>query len=155
MKVVGNIKFDNKTLDVYSSLDQPLFKATDIAEMIDYSAGNAWKMLELCEPDEKQNLPIVVAGQTRNVNFVTEHGLYSILYQSRKPIARKWRRIISNELINLRKARNYDIIQQFGEWDHALDDIYFDEETGIVMRSVTVPGGDVEQVPYEGDLVRD
>lgn len=155
MNVVGNIKFDNKTLDVYSSLDKPLFRATDIAEMIDYSTGNAWKMLEMCEPDEKLNLPIVVSGQSRNVNFVTEHGLYNILYQSRKPIARKWRRIISDELIRLRKARNYDILQQFDEWDHALDDIYFDEETGIVMKSVTVPGGDVEQVPYEGDLVRD
>ncbi len=28
------------------------------------------------------------------------------------------------------------------------DSIYFDEETGQLMRSVTVAGGDVEQVPY-------
>lgn len=152
MEVVGSIRFDDKNLDVYSSLDQPLFRATDIAEMIDYSSGNAWKMLELCEPDEKLNLPIVVAGQTRNVNFANERGLYNILYQSRKPIARKWKRIISDELIRLRKARNYNIIQQFDEWNNALDDIYFDEETGIVMRSVTIPGGDVIQVPYDGVL---
>ena len=42
-----------------------------------------------------------------------------------------------------------DISEQFEDWDHRADAIYFDEETGMLMRSVTVPGGDVEQVPYE------
>lgn len=32
--------------------------------------------------------------------------------------------------------------------DCLLDDIFYDESTGKVMRSVTVPGGDVEQVPF-------
>ena len=148
-KVVGTIKFDNKNLDVYVSLDQPLFRATDVANMIDYSDGNTWKMLEMCEQDEKLNLPLVVAGQRRQVSFINETGLYNILSQSRKPIARKWRRIIHDELINLRKSRDYDIVEQFEEWDHELDTIYFDEEKGILMQSVTVQGGDVIQVPYE------
>lgn len=146
---VGTVVFDNKKLDVYSSLDKPIFRATDVANMIDYSEGNAWKMLEMCEEDEKLNLPMVVAGQTRFVNFVTETGLYNILSQSRKPIARKWRRVIHDEIIRLRKSRNMDIIMQFDEWDHELDTIYIDPETGILMQSVTVQGGDVIQVPYE------
>ena len=32
-----------------------------------------------------------------------------------------------------------------------MDNIYFDEETGQLMQSVTVPGGDVIQIPYEED----
>lgn len=32
---------------------------------------------------------------------------------------------------------------------YAMDNIYFDEETGQLMQSVTVPGGDVIQIPYE------
>ena len=147
-KIVGHITFDNKQVDVYSSLDDPIFKASDVANMIDYSEGNTWKMLEMCEQDEKLNIPMVVAGQRRRISFVTEHGLYNILSQSRKPIARKWRRVIHDELINLRKSRGLDISQQFVEWDHELDGIYFDEETGMLMQSVTVPGGDVEQIPY-------
>lgn len=147
-KTVGTIRFDSRLLPVYQSLDQPLFKASDIANMIDYSAGNTWKMVEMCEEDEKMNLPMVVAGQRRQVTFVTEHGLYNILSQSRKPIARKWRRVIHDELIRMRKARNLDILEQFGEWDHYLDDIYFDEETGVMMQSVTIQGGDVIQVPW-------
>lgn len=147
--IVGIIKFDNKILSVYSDLDNPLFKASDVASMIEYSDGNTWKMLEMCEYDEKLNLPMVVAGQRRNISFVTENGLYNILSQSRKPIARKWRRVIHNELIEIRRSRDMTVVDQFDEWDHALDDIYFDEEIGMLMQSVTVQGGDVIQVPYE------
>lgn len=150
-EVVGQIKFDNKLLDVYQSVNEPLFRASDVAEIIEYSTNNVWKMLELCEEDEKLAIPIVVSGQRRVVNFVTENGLYNILSQSRKPIARKWRRIIHDELIRARRERGLDIIARFEEWDHELDTLYFDEETGILMQSVTVQGGDVEQVIYRGE----
>lgn len=151
---VGTIKFDNKLLTVYESLDEPLFRASDVADTLGYSAGNVWNLLNLCEEDEKLTLSVIVGGQRRNASFVTERGLYDILEQSRKPIARKWRRVINNELIELRKARNLDILARFEEWDHELDNIYFEEETGIMMESITVPGGDVEQVPYRGPIGR-
>ena len=150
VKVVGTIKIDNRELDVYSSLDEPVFKAGDIAMMLDYSAGNVWNLLGMCEEDEKLTLSLIVSGQKRQVSFVTERGLYNILEQSRKPFARKWRRVVNNELIALRKARNLNILDRFEEWGHELDNIYFDEETGMLMESVTVAGGDVEQVPYRG-----
>lgn len=149
LTVVGTVKFDGRHLDVYSSLNEPLFKAADVANMINYSSGNTWKMLEMCEEDEKLNLPMVVAGQRRSVSFITENGLYNVLSQSRKPIARKWRRIIHDELIRLRKSRSMDIISRFQEWDHELDTLFIDPETGILMQSVTVQGGDVIQVPYK------
>lgn len=153
VKVVGTIELGERKLDVYSSLDKPVFKASDIADMLDYSAGNVWNLLGMCEEDEKLLLTMIVAGQRRQVSFVTEHGLYNIFEQSRKPLARRWRRLINNKLIEMRKARNLDILEQFQEWDHELDNIYFDEETGMIMESVTVQGGDVEQVPYRGELV--
>lgn len=148
--IVGTISFDNKLLNVYSSLDDPIFRASDVASMIEYSDGNTWNMLSLCEEDEKLNLPMVVAGQRRSVSFVTEHGLYNILAQSRKPIARKWRRVVHDKLIRLRKSRDMNVVDQFEEWNHELDGIYYDEEAGMLMQSVTVSGGDVIQVPYEG-----
>jgi prophage antirepressor-like protein len=148
MNVVGTISFGKRVLDVYSSLDEPLFKASDVSNMIDYSSGNVWKMLELCEEDEKLNLPMVVAGQKRVVSFITETGLYNVFSQSRKPIARGWRRIVHGELIRLRKSNNKDIVEQFDDWDHKLDTIFFDLETKVMMRSITVQGGDVIQVPY-------
>ena len=153
--VVGTISFDSKSLDVYASLENPLFRAKDVAAMIGYSDGNTWKMLETCEQDEKLNLQMVVAGQRRTISFITETGLYNVLSQSRKPIARKWRRIIHNELINLRKARSYNIIQQFDEWDHELDALYIDPDTGILMQSKTIQGGDVIQIPYKPENLKE
>jgi prophage antirepressor-like protein len=146
--IVGFIHFDDHKLDVYSSLDEPIFKASDVANLVDYS-NNTWKLLELCEADEKLNLPMVVAGQVRKVSFVTEQGLYNILSQSRKPIARKWRKIIGQELINLRKSRQKNVVEQFDDWNDQLNSIFYDPDTGKMMRSVTVQGGDVEQVPVE------
>ena len=149
-QVVGQLKFDNRLLNVYSSLDEPIFRVSDVGEMIDYSDGNTWMITSMVEEDEKLNLTMLVAGQRRTVSFVTETGLYNILSQSRKPLARKWRRIIHDQLIRMRKEHNRNIIQQFDEWDHELDTLYIDPDTGILMQSITVAGGDVEQVIYRG-----
>ena len=129
IKIAGSISFGGKRLNVYGDLDAPLFKAKDISHAIGYSSGNEWRMLEMCEEDEKLKLPLVVAGQRRSVNFVTENGLYNILAQSRMEIARSWRRVVHDELINMRKEKGRNITEQFEEWDHAMDNIYFDEET--------------------------
>lgn len=148
LEIVGTLSFDSKTLNVYSSLEEPIFRASDIVDMIEYSDGNTWKMLQMCEEDEKLTLPMVVAGQTRRVSFVTETGLYNILSQSRKLIARKWRRVIHNELVRMRKEKGMNIVDQFEEWDDLLDTVYYDDIRGMLMRSVTLPGGDVDQIPY-------
>jgi len=147
--IVGTIRLGTNVIDVYSSLGEPLFKASDLGDLIEYSRNNTWKLLELCEEDEKFTLPIVVAGQSRTVSFVTEHGLYNILSQSRKPVARAWRKVIHDELINLRRSRGKDIVEQVKDWNDEMDSVYFDDETGIMMRSVTVQGGDVIQVPCD------
>ena len=152
VKIVGNLTFDMKKLDVYADVDVPIFRVTDVAEMIGYSTGNAWSLLELCEAHEKLNITLLVAGQKRKVSFVTETGLYNILAQSRMPLARKWRNIIFDELVALRRSRGKNISEQFDDWDRLSDTLYLDPETGIMMRSVTVAGGDVEQIPYiEGE----
>jgi prophage antirepressor-like protein len=162
MKRVGTIGFGGHMLTIYESLDNPLFLATEIAKLLEYSAGNSSHMLEVVEQDEKMLRSIDAedmpdwfdsshtnARRTQTTWFVTELGFYNILSQSRKPIARGWRRIVHEELIELRKSKGLDIHKQFEIWDEKFSDLYFDEETGMIMQSVTVPGGDVTQIPYE------
>lgn len=69
-----------------------MFLAKDIAEWIDYSKNgngqyNVYNMLQTVDDDEKSLLTILVAGQNREMSFLTEDGLYEVLMQSRKPIA--------------------------------------------------------------------
>lgn len=149
IKIVGEIRFQTRVIPVYGDLDAPLFRAQDIADLVEYGEGNVWNLLRLCEDDEHLKLPLLVSGQYRQTTFVTETGLYNILSQSRKPMARAWRRVVHEELIAMRRAQGMDVAQKFEEWDHAADNIYFDEERGCLMRSITVAGGDVEQVPVE------
>ncbi len=151
VKIVGEVKFKNRVLNVYGDLDAPLFKAADVADLVEYGEGNIWNLVRLCEDDEHMVLPLVVGGQRRKVTFITETGLYNVLSQSRKPLARAWRRVIHDELIALRRAQGKNVSEKFAEWDHMADNIYFDEERDCLMRSVTVQGGDVEQVPYNPD----
>jgi prophage antirepressor-like protein len=152
MEIVGQIKFDGYILDVYNDLDVPFFRAAEVAKLIDYSAGKTSQMLELIEQDEHLLTVLQVAGQRRQVRMLSEIGLYNILSQSRKPIARKWRRIIHSNLVMMRRNNRLTIDEQFEEWDAMLDDLYIDPETGILMQSVTVRGGDVEQIPYKEEL---
>lgn len=149
MNIVGQIRFDGRILDVYDSLDEPHFLAVEVARLIDYSAGKTSQMLEMIEKDEHLLTVLQVAGQKRQVRLVTELGLYNILAQSRKPIARKWRRIVHSNLIMMRKQQQLTIEGQFEEWDAIADNLYIDPETGILMEFRTVPGGDVEVIEYE------
>jgi len=146
---IGKIQFNNQVLDIYGTVDRPCFIAVDVAKIIDYSDGNTSEMLKSLEKDESFKTILTKNGQRRTVLMVSELGLYNILSQSRKPTARLWRRVVHQQLIDTRKARGLKIEDQFDEWDALLDTIYIDQETGILMQSVTVAGGDVEQVPYE------
>ena len=49
----------------------------------------------------------------------------------------------------MRREHKLTIEGQFEEWDAIADTLYIDPETGILMESITLPGGDVEQVPYK------
>lgn len=149
---VGRIEFDGKTLPVYKDLNEPLFLVSDIAWLCGLCCHQGLAKYHVqhltasCELDEVVNALDGLPGP-----FVTELGLYNILSQERGPLGRKWRRVVHDEIVKTRRQRSLDIIDQFDEWDHELDTLYIDEETGILMQSVTVAGGDVEQVVYKSE----
>ena len=119
-----------------------------VAALIDYSTGNTAEMIRMLEDDEHLLVTIQRSGQRRKVRMVTELGLYNILSQSRKPIARKWRRIVHSNLIMMRRNNKLTIEGQFEEWDAMADNLFIDEETGELMEFYTIQGGDVEIRPY-------
>ncbi|WP_283751440.1 Rha family transcriptional regulator [Bacillus cereus] len=69
--------------------EEPLFLARDVAAWIGHS--NARMMLQNIDEDEKQcvNNPYASTGQQQQW-FLTEDGLYEVLMQSRKPIAKQF-----------------------------------------------------------------
>ncbi len=89
---------------------------------------------------------------------VNEAGIYQALFASRKLEARKFQLWTFDVLKNLRSCvglQQYEVMRMTepdiqDQIDWILDSLYWDEERKCIMQSVTVQGGDVEQVPFEG-----
>ena len=88
---------------------------------------------------------------------VNELGIYEALFASRKLEARKFRMWAGTVMQKLRKnvgLEQYEVMRMTepdvqAEIDYMLDGLFYDEESGKLMMSVTVEGGDVDQVPLE------
>ena len=88
---------------------------------------------------------------------VNEAGIYQALFASRKLEARKFQLWTFDVLKKLRKGvglQGYEVmrmtepeIQEQIDW--FLDSLYWDEEAGKVMVSVTIQGGDTDQIPLD------
>lgn len=89
--------------------------------------------------------------------IVNEYGIYEALFASKRLEARKFRRWTADIMQKLRMSvglEGYQVMHMTdpeiqADINHILDTLYYDEEKKCVMRSVTVLGGDVEQVPFE------
>lgn len=96
-------------------------------------------------------------NKTRWMLAVNELGIYEALFASRRLEARKFRIWTGTVMQKLRKnvgLAQYEVMRMTDpdiqdEIDHILDTLYWDEDTGKLMQSVTVQGGDVEQVEFE------
>ena len=98
-----------------------------------------------------------LVSRTQQMLAINEIGIYEALYASRKLEARKFRRWSAEVMKKLRRKvglEQYEVMRMTDkdiqdEIDCILDTIYYDEEKGKLMQSVTVAGGDVEQVEFE------
>ena len=97
------------------------------------------------------------ARKTQDMLAINEKGIYQALFASRRLEARKFQMWTFDVLCKLRKSvglEQYEVMRMTepeiqDEIDDILDTLFYDEETGKLMQSVTVQGGDVEQVPFE------
>ena len=133
MNAIGFIKFADLNVMLYRDLDDPLIRIRDIVRALNYD-GSPAEIIYCCEMDE-------VVDNADGL-FVTERGLYNILSHSDTNTGKAWRRIIFDQIIEMRRSRGMDVQEQFEEWSN---NIYYDEKTGKMMCSVTVEGGDVVQ----------
>ena len=95
-----------KDFKIYGDYENPLFLAKDVAEWIEHS--NARMMLQGVDEDEKQCVsnPYALQGQKEQW-FLTENGLYEVLMQSRKPIAKEFKKQVKEILKSIRKHGAY------------------------------------------------
>lgn len=101
---VKTVHILNSNFNMYGTIDKPIFLAQDIAEMIEYSLDKVDQMLANVDDDEKLIDTIYRSGQKREMWFLTENGLYELLMQSRKPLAKAFKSEIKKILHQMRRG---------------------------------------------------
>lgn len=93
-----------KTFNVYGTVEEPLFKAKDVAEWIEHS--NLTVMVNSVDEDER------VISRTKDsldrensATFLTENGVYEVLMLSRKPVAKEFKKEVKKMLHALRTKK--------------------------------------------------
>lgn len=91
-----------KEVLTFGDIENPIFLAKDVANWIGYDPSSINKMLNAIDEDEKLIGKTFRLGQIREMWFLTEEGLYEVLMQSRKPIAKQFKKKIKKMLKDLR-----------------------------------------------------
>lgn len=112
IQVLSETELLGHKFTVYGTAENPLFLAKEVAEVLNYSESNSSKLTNLVESDEKVRNIITTLGGNQEVWFLTEDGLYEVLMQSRKPIAKEFKKGVKEILKSIRKTGGYIATKQ-------------------------------------------
>lgn len=138
LKLLNEQEVFGKEFRIYGTAETPYFLAKDVAGWIEHKDVST--MIRIVDDDEKikiQTPQTLSGGLQSNTEywFLTEDGLYEVLMQSRKPIAKRFKKKVKEILKTLRKAGGY-----ISDTDKFVD-MYFDdlsEEQKSLVRTCLV-----------------
>jgi len=98
--------FKDQPVRVAGTPDLPLFVATDVCRVLEIA--NSRDALSRLDEDEKGVVTADTPGGQQQLAAVTESGLYALIFTSRKPEAKVFRRWVTGEVLPaLRKTGSY------------------------------------------------
>lgn len=78
--------------------DEPYFIGKDIASILQYT-NTAKAIRDHVDTEDKLRERIFLSGQNREVIFINESGLYSLILFSKMPMAKKFKRWVTTEVL--------------------------------------------------------
>ena len=103
VKVIDARQVLGKDFKIYGTVENPLFLAKDVASWLDMDTSNASRMIKNVDEEEC----ITTRHNMTNATFLTEDGLYEVLMQSRKPIAKQFKKEVKKILKQIRLTGGY------------------------------------------------
>ena len=100
--------FNGFELRTLGTIEAPLFVAADVCAVLGIS--NVSAACDGLDDDEKLLSSMVASGQKRELLCLTESGLYSLVFRSRKPQSRLFRKWITSDMIPA--IRGYTVDRQ-------------------------------------------
>ena len=104
LKVIKQSMLLGKEIDVYGTAENPLFKAKDVADWMEIL--NVSDMIKNVDEEERSKFNLGRQGETW---MLTEDGLYEVLMQSRKPVAKQFKKGVKEILKSIRKTGSYSV----------------------------------------------
>ncbi len=89
----------NNWYKFHPNFNNKIFLAKDVANWIGHS--NVSKMVSNIDEDEKEIHQLSTLTNGYSATFLTEDGLYEVLMQSRKPIARQFKKEVKKTLLTI------------------------------------------------------
>ena len=87
---------------------EPWFCLVDVCRVLDLSSPH--KVAERLDRDELTGIKVRSGGQTREMTFINESGLYSVILRSDKPEAKPFRKWVTSEVLpTIRKTGGYGV----------------------------------------------
>lgn len=87
---------------------EPWFCLVDVCRVLDLSSPH--KVAERLDRDELTGIKVRSGGQTREMTFINESGLYSVILRSDKPEAKPFRKWVTSEVLpTIRKTGRYGL----------------------------------------------
>lgn len=134
--------FTNNTteykINISGTFEEPLFRASDIANILDLKSFHA----SIIDFDETEKIleKIETPGGKQDINFLTEKGLYKLLFRSRKPIANQFQNWVCDVIKEIRIHGKYELEKQLEEKNKQLElkdkeNQSLKEEKEILMNS--------------------
>ena len=125
--------FNNNSLHteiiIKGSYEEPLFRANDIAEILEIS--NIRTTIQHFDKSEKVVHSMDTIGGSQQVTFLTEKGLYKVLFKSRKPIAEKFQNWVCEVIKEIRLNGVYDLQKQLQQIENTKNK---EMETKLIMQ---------------------
>lgn len=118
LTIINEQQVLGKHFAIYGTPEEPLFLAKDVAEWIEHSDVST--MMRTIDETEKLTQTMFVSGQHREMWFLTEDGLYEVLMQSRKPIAKKFKKEVKQILKSIRRHGLYAVDELLSNPDLAI-----------------------------------
>lgn len=103
VNVLKQSELCGQQFNVYGTPDEPLFKAKDVANLLQLT--NVTDMISRVDSEELTKFNL--GSQAGETWFLTEDGLYEVLMQSRKPIAKQFKKGVKTILKEIRKHGGY------------------------------------------------
>lgn len=121
---------------------EPWFVAKDICQILEIEKHR--DAVSRLDDDERGSVVVDTLGGSQKMTAVSESGLYLLIFQSRKPEARKFRRWVTSEVLPSIRRKGYYVVKKT-----PLD--YLDVRD-VPYKVMNWRGGDIRVVEADGEV---